>query len=75
VSAREGFSVTHLYVAADGRVLFEGEVTGWTPPPALPTNPVAANYASLPQPIREALALAAAAAFEKATGFRVEIKW
>lgn len=54
--------------------IFDCDVRDWTPPPEIPTNPVAANYSALPKPIREALAMAAAQAFENATGFKVTIE-
>ena len=66
--------MTHLHIEADGKQIFDGQVRDWTAPPPMPTNPVAANYAALPKPIREALATAAAQAFENATGFKVTIE-
>lgn len=66
--------MTHLHIEADGKQIFDGDVRDWTPPPPMPTNPVAANYSALPKPIREALAIAAAQAFETATGFKVKIE-
>ena len=66
--------MTHLHIEADGETIFDGEVKGWVKPPVLPKNPHAANYSALPRPIREALALAAAQAFETATGFKVSIE-
>lgn len=66
--------MTHLYIKAGDRVLIDAEVEGWQPPPVLPPNPnPVTNYANLPRPIREALAVAAAQAFEKATGFTVRV--
>ena len=70
----QGQPMTHLRIEADGKQIFDCDVRDWTPPPEIPTNPVAANYSALPKPIREALAMAAAQAFETATGFKVKIE-
>lgn len=64
--------MAHLRVEVDGNELFNGEVEGWQPPPALPTNPnpgAATGVQSLPLPVRQALAQAMAKALKAATGF------
>ena len=63
--------MSHLRVEVDGAVLFDGEVTDWTPPRVLPENPERVSLNELPRPVREALAKATAAAIKKATGLDV----
>ena len=57
-----------------GAAIFQGEVTDWTPPPALPDNPNPVTLDNLPTPVKEALAKALANAMEKATGFTVRVE-
>lgn len=64
--------MAHLRVEVNGNELFNGQVEGWNPPPALPTNPTPAGtkgIQSLPLPVRQALALALSKALHTATGF------
>lgn len=66
--------MSHLHIEVDGKVWFDAEVEGWTPPPELPDNPEPTTIDNLPQPVREALARAMSKAMEKATGFEVQVR-
>lgn len=68
--------MAHLRVEVDGNTLFDGDVDGWQPPPALPPNlkPGAGKgVQSLPLPVRQALAQALTKALEQATGFHITV--
>ena len=67
--------MAHLKVEVDGTELFNDNVDGWNPPPALPDNPnVGPGIQGLPAPVRAALAKALEKAMTKATGFKVHIE-
>lgn len=69
--------MAHLRVEVDGNELFDGDVDGWQPPPALPANPkpgAGKGIQSLPLPVRQALAQALAKTLEQATGFTFSIR-
>lgn len=47
--------MTHLHIKADGRTIFDAEVTGYNPPPDLPDNPSPMPVSALPTYVRDAL--------------------
>ncbi|MCH9728395.1 MAG: hypothetical protein K0U84_01705 [Actinomycetia bacterium] len=66
--------MTHLRIEVDHAELFDGDIEGWTPPPVLPDNPNPVDYNTLPEPVRQALALAMGKAMQQTTGYRVTVE-
>ena len=62
--------MTHLHIEADGRTIFDAEVTDYNPPPTLPDNPSPMPVSKLPGYVRDALDKAMLKALEK-VGIRV----
>lgn len=66
--------MSHIKVEVDGKLIFDGEVTDWTPlptPPEMPRGPMKA--ADMPPTIRTIMAKTLTTLLEQATGFRITV--